>query len=695
MIESGLIETDALPRKYAHELHANEIVLLAYYIASINIENAFHDVMGKDAEYAPFSGICLTDTFQLGETEDTKKLFTMKLKQNSERVMAQQKAPIRVILGNPPYSVGQRSANDNAQNQSYPKLEKRIAGTYAAGTGATNKNSLYDSYIKAFRWASDRLPKEQSGIIAFVSNAGWIDGNAMDGLRKCLEQEFSNIYVYNLRGNQRTSGETSRREGGKIFGSGSRTPIAITLLVKNPEHQGKAVIHYKDIGDYLSREEKLGIVAKNHDALNSKIGWQTIRPNEHADWLNQRNDLFGSFIPLGDKDNKDNKQTVFVPYYSRGLATCRDSWCYNFSKEKLHENINSTINAYNSSILEFEEFKNDDLESKLKFNAKDISWSDNLKTYFNKKTKLYFGERNICKSSYRPFCFQSVYFDSKLNERTYQLPKLFPTSKQKNLVICVSGVGVTKDFTCIITDTLPDLELIGKSQCFPLYWYEAVHEKQQTLFDRAAETPEDYYARRDGLTDFILDRCRDNYGHKVTKEDIFYYVYGLLHSPDYWTQFAADLKKMLPRLPLVERPFDFWSFSKAGRALSDLHLNYEEQPPCPAVTVTGADSGKFQVEKMRFPSKEDKSVIEYNPWIRLSGIPTEAYEYVVNGRSAIEWIMERYQVKTDKDSGIKNDPNDWASEHGKPRYILDLLLSIITVSLETQKIVNALPKLHF
>ena len=748
LIQSGLIEPDALPRKYAEELHANEIVLLAYYIASINIESAYHDLvaahvgannyspecrgekffaptddygLAKAAEekapyvaYAPFPGICLTDTFQLGETEDANMLFTLKLQQNSERVVAQQKAPIRVIIGNPPYSVGQRSANDNAQNQSYPKLEKRIAGTYAAKSTATLKNSLYDAYIKAFRWSSDRLPEAQGGIIAFVSNAGWIDSNAMDGFRKCLEQEFSAIYVFNLRGNQRTSGETSRREGGKIFGSGSRTPIAITLLVKKPEHAGKAVIYYRDIGDYLNREEKLEIVDKSRGALHEKMEWQIIRPNEHADWLNQRNDLFGSFIPLGDKDSKDNKQTVFVPYYSRGLATSRDTWCYNSSKKNVHENMNRTIGFYNSEVDRFIEAKKVDknIESInfIKFDSTNITWDQQQKIDIVKGKKYSFKKENVILSSYRPFHKQWCYFSSEVNNRVYQLPKLFPTPKQNNLTICLPA---NKNELPLLCNNIPDLHLNGDSQCFPLYYYEKKSAHQSTLFD----ADNDEYIRRDGLTDFILDRCRDSYGPKVTKEDIFYYVYGLLHSPDYRKQFAADLKKMLPRLPLVEKPADFWAFSKAGRELANLHLNYEEQPPCHAVTVTGAESGKFQVEKMRFgkfvgannysphysPSagkdarapREDKSVIEYNPWIKLSGIPLEAYEYVVNGRSAIEWIMERYQVKTDKDSGIKNDPNDWAAEHGKPRYILDLLSSIITVSLETIKIVNELPNVTF
>ena len=682
MIQSGLINAEALPRKYAYELHANEIVLLAYYIASINIENAYHATQNEDVAYTPFNGICLTDTFQLGEMDDTNWLYAPALPQNSERVQAQQKTPIQIIIGNPPYSVGQKSANDDAQNQSYPRLEKRIGVTYAVQSNQTNKNALYDSYIKAFRWASDRLDKQHGGIIAFVSNAGWIDGNAMDGFRKCLEAEFSAIYVFNVRGGVRGKmGESAKKEGMNVFNI--MTGVAITVLVKNPVHKDKAFIQYHDIGDYLSREEKLAIIAEKRSILNPAMSWTHLRPNVHGDWLNQRNDIFGSFIPLGDKDNKDNKQTFFVPYYSNGLKTQRDAWCYNFSQTKLQQNIQSTVDYYNSMV---ESGRDTPL-----LDATKISWSANLQTAFSKKREINFEEKDCRIGLYRPFNRLHVYFNRDMNERVYQMPKLFPTPETKNLVICLPGVGERKGFCTLISSHIFDLNAFdGGIQCFPLYYYEKKSVYQPTLFD--SEKSE--YTRKDGITNFILERCRTSYGPKVTKEDIFYYVYGLLHSPDYRKTFAADLKKMLPRLPLVEKPVDFWSFSKAGRSLADLHLNYETQPACPKVKVEGAESGNFRVQKMRFPNKGDKSVIEYNPWITISNIPLDAYEYVVNGRSAIEWIMERYQIKTDKASGITNDPNDWADEHGKPRYILDLLLSIVTVSLETLKIIKTLPQIN-
>lgn len=707
MIQSGLIAQEALSRKYERELHANEIILLAYYIASINIENAYHEYVtthsgvarhdgrachkGDAGSYVPFRGICLTDTFQLGETEDANWLYAPALPRNSERVQEQQKTPIQIIIGNPPYSVGQKSANDNAENQSYPKLERRIEATYAARSDANNKNSLYDSYIKAFRWASDRLPRDQGGIIAFVSNGYWLDGNAMDGFRKCLEDEFSAIYVFNLRGNCRTSGELRRKEAGNVFGLGSRTPIAITILVKNPAHRGKAFINYHDIGDYLSREEKLSIIAGMRGVLNPAMKWQQLHPNAHGDWLNQRNDVFGTFIPLGDKDNRENKQTFFAPYYSNGLKTQRDAWCYNASRAKLADNVRHTIDFYNSLVRAQKEKR-----PLPNITDRDISMTRAFQNDLAREREKIFHKDAICTALYRPFNKTNCYFHPSLNERVYKMLSVFPHGVNKNVVICVNGVGDRKGFSVLLSKNIPDLELLEKAQCFPLYYYEKKSIYQPTLFDGDDNAQ---YTRRDGITSFILERCRESYGPKVTKEDIFYYVYGLLHSPDYRKAFAADLKKLLPRLPLVEKPADFWVFSKAGRQLADLHLNYETQASCPNVKVEGAENGKFRVEKMRFGKTDagavDKSVIEYNSWIRLTGIPLEAYDYVVNGRSAIEWIMERYQVRTDKASGITNDPNDWAEEQGRPRYILDLLLSVITVSVETLRRVRELPRLFF
>lgn len=699
LIQSGLIAQKDLQRKYSRELHANEIVLLAYYIAAVNIENAFHDQLTGDAPYQPFEGICLTDTFQLGETEDGEKLFSEMFPQNSKRVQAQKKAPIRIIMGNPPYSVGQNSANDNAQNQTYNKLNQRIAETYAKLTDATNKNSLYDSYIKAFRWSTDRLDKN-GGIICFVSNGAWLDGNSADGFRKAIEKEFTSIYVFNLRGNARTSGELRQKEAGNVFGSGSRTPIAVTLLVKNPKVAiEKAIIHYHDIGDYLSREEKLKIVKGSKTFANPKLELITLQPNEHGDWISVRNDAFSTFIPLDDKTQSFFKAGL----YCRGLETSRDTWTYNFNNKELQKSVKTTIDFFNQEtqrIKDLGKSKAENLKDLIAYDDTKISWSRAFVTDLSNAKIKTFDKANIVNAIYRPYCKQNLYFSRELNNVVSRMDSFFPNPSLKNLLICVSGVGVTKDFSCIISDIIPDLELIGKSQCFPLYYYEENNVVQKGLFDNA-DSASGKYIRKDGISDFILERAKKQYGIStgatsgLTKEDIFYYVYGFLHSKDYRETFANDLKKMLPRIPLLDDVKDFWAFSKAGRKLAELHLHYETVAPYPDVTVTEpveVTESTYYVEKMRFPKKGQKDTILYNSRITVSNIPEKAYAYVVNGKSAIEWIMERYQITTHKDSGITNNPNDWASEHNQPRYILDLLLSIINVSVQTVDIVEELPK---
>ncbi|MCA6392195.1 MAG: DEAD/DEAH box helicase [Cytophagales bacterium] len=689
LLQSGVINSRDLARKYTQEIHCNEIVLLAYYIAAVNIENTFHDLQpDTNTTYVPFDGICLTDTFQLGESADGEKLFSEMFPQNSKRVQRQQKAPLRIIFGNPPYSIGQKSANDNAANQSYPKLDGDIAKTYAKLSSAGLNKSLYDAYIKAFRWSTDRLDRT-GGIIAFVSNGAWLDGNSTDGFRKSIEKEFTSIYVFNLRGNQRTSGELSRKEGGKIFGSGSRTPIAITLLVKNPiVKTDKATIHYHDIGDYLTREEKLKIVSDFKSFANPALPLKPIQPNEQGDWLSFRNNAFDYFIPLEPEKKYDNKCQSFFITQSLGTATNRDAWVYNFSIVNLKQNINHTINHYN---LQRELISNGKQAVPIA-KASDGNWTRDWLHQLKKKKAINENQSEYRQTLYRPFTKINSYFDDDLNQERYQLPKLFPNVNLDNLVIAICGAGVSKDFSIIITNKIPDLQLIANGQVFPLYFYEENNSKQKGIFDE--DTQQDYI-RRDAISNFILEKSQKIYGKNVTKEDIFYYVYGFLHSKEYRETFANDLKKMLPRLPLLEEVKDFWIFSKAGRKLAELHLNYESVEPFADVVVTGDDGKFYLVEKMRFPKKDQKDSIIYNSKITISNIPAKAYEYVVNGKSSIEWIMERYQITTHKESGIVNNPNDWSTEVGNPRYILDLLLSVINVSVQTVDIVNDLPKINF
>ncbi len=709
LLQSGLISRDALERKYRSEIHANEIVLMAYYIASINIENVYHDLMGANAEYRSFDGICLTDTFQLGEEASEENLYSEQFPINSKRVIEQKKKRITVIVGNPPYSIGQKSANDNAQNQTYKTLESRIENTYVAQSTAALNKSAYDSYIKAFRWASDRIDDKDGGVIGFVTNGAWLDANGLDGMRKCLEKEFSSVYVFNLRGNQRTSGELSRKEGGKIFGSGSRTPIAITILVKRPkEANQKARIFYRDIGDYLSREDKLRIIRSLTDISNPAMLWSAIVPNEHGDWLNKRSELFKLYTPLEPEKKFNQKSKTVFNTFAIGLASNRDTWVYNFSKQAVGKNMSAMINFYNRQQHAYQQAikQNPDLlvEEFIDTDPTKISWTRSLRNSIRKKHDYVYSDKKLRIGIYRPFQKQCLYFASEFNEAIGLSPKLFPTPKHGNLVICISCISANNGLSVILTDCITDLHCVGDTQCFPLYWYDDSTADIADLFS-APQSEMDRYTRRDGVTDWILSTARKQYGSKVGKEDIFYYVYGILHSPEYRSAFAADLKKSLPRLPLVDSADDFWAFSKAGRDLAELHLNYETVEPYKGcLLVYGANTNRgdgmnYRVEKMRFGKLDsktpDKTKIHYNQHITVEGIPLEAYDYVVNGKSAIEWIMERYAVAVNKDSGIRNDPNDWAAEHNDEKYILNLLLRIITVSLETMKIVYTLPKLKF
>ncbi len=709
LLQSGLIPEKDLERKYRHELHANEIVLLAYYIAAVNIENAFHDAtldpddgIGKE-KYIPFDGIVLTDTFQLGETDASEKMFSEMFPQNSDRVAKQKKAPLRVIIGNPPYSIGQKSANDNAQNQSYPKLDGKIASTYAKLSTAGLNKSLYDAYIKSFRWSSDRLDPENGGIICYVSNGAWLDGNSTDGFRKSLENEFTSIYVFNLRGNQRTSGELSRKEGGKIFGSGSRTPISITLLVKNPQAKNeKATIHYHDIGDYLSQAEKLDIISKFKSGGSDTFPWKHLLPNKEGDWISQRNDAFDNYIPMSpDKKFHSHNNSFFIAQ-SNGILTAKDSWLINSSSFNLNKTIKEMLFFYNEQRLEYHKLEANNKKGVVKFvkyDSKKISWSDIFLKDAEKNIPYIFVDESINTINYRPFNKQKLFYDKKLIQRTYQMSKLFPKGNDKNMIINISCVNSNKGISVSITNSISDYHYNGDTQCFPLYYYEENNTTQKGLFDEGSSSD---YIRRDGVSDFILERAKKQYGKNVTKEDVFYYVYGFLHSPEYRELFANDLKKMLPRLPLVEDVRDFWAFSKAGRQLAELHLNYETVPAYEGVTVKEPNviyqmtaDEMYRVTKMRFPKKDQKDTIIYNGIFTIENIPAKAYEYVVNGKSAIEWIMERYQVTVHKDSGIKNDPNDWSNEVGNPSYIFDLLLSVINVSVQTVGIVEDLPRVRF
>ena len=713
LIQSGIINPHDLARKYANELHANEIMLLAYYVAAINIEATYHGVVG--GEYSPFEGIVLTDTFQM--TEDGDTLDTTMFTQNNDRAVRQLNNPIQVIIGNPPYSAGQASANDNNANQVYPTLDERIRGTYIANRvkRSGNVNSLYDSYIRAIRWGTDRLGDK--GVLAYVTNGGYIDSNSADGLRKSLMEDFDHLYVYNLRGNARTSGEQRRKEGGNAFEQGSRATVAVMLAVKDPAYNGDCVLHYRDIGDYLSREEKLDIVeASDVDTLE----WSELEPNEHGEWINQSSGSFSRYAPLGIK-GVDATNGVFKKH-SLGIGTARDAWVYNFSEKKLKSNVSTFVATFDEVRAAYQYAPRDrrnepDMQRWLGDNpqyldATKIKWSRSLRNWAARDRQIEVSADTFRRSVYRPFMKSNVAFGAGLNHERGQVPRMFPETGMENYGFYVVAAGAGHTFSLLATDSIVDLALwgSGSGQFFPRFTYEKLDENSgegdaQAAFDLGggkptSDTVVNGYRRIDNISDDALARYQAAFGADVTKDDIFASIYALLHSEQYRTTYAADLKRQLPRIPLPDTSEDFRKFVEAGEHLLELHIRYEEQQEYPLgeETVLGddADPEFYRVKKLRWGGKartRDKSQIVVNDNITLTGIPDEAHEYVLGSRSALEWILDRYQVKTDKASGIVNDPNDWGLEHGNPRYIVELIKKVTHVSVETVKIVKSLPKL--
>ena len=495
--------------------------------------------------------------------------------------------------------------------------------------------------------------------------------------------------MFNLRGNGRTSGERCRQEGEPLFAAhggtgGSLTPISITLLVKKPNYTGKAQIYYHDIGMYLKRKEKLARLENYKSILSPKVELTSITPNEDGDWINKRSKIFETYIPIEPESKFNPSSKSVFTVNSRGLETSRDNIAYNFSRFELEKNISFLIDSYNKQLNKFKLLANS-TEKNFLFEDKDkIVWTRATKNNFFKGRKFQYDNKNIKRGIYRPFFKQFVYLSKECNEYVNQWPRIFPTPQSKNLVICCSGNGANT-FSTIITDCIPDLHILESgTQCFPLYYYEDPNDyAQRTLFDN----DDNDYVRRDGISDFMLERCRQEFGYKITKEDVFYYIYGLLHSKQYRQKFSADLKKMLPRIPLLK---DFWTFSKSGRELAALHLNYEKLEPTNLAKVE-MSSENYTVEKIRFPQKNKKDTIIYNPYITISNIPLNAYDYAVNGKSPIEWLMERYQLTNDSVSQITNNPNLWCNEQGDKKYIFNLLLRLITLSIATMDIVNNLP----
>ena len=668
------IRKTALAKKYTTELHCNEVMLLPYYIASMNIEHEFYEAMGR---YQPFKGICLVDTFELAEDSHyyEASLFT---EENTRRVEDQKNTPMFVIIGNPPYNVGQVNENDNNKNRKYPTMDARVGETYAKDSTATNKNALADPYVKAIRWASDRVGEE--GVVAFVTNNSFLDGVAFDGMRKRLADDFDVIYILDLGGNARKGLKVSEAN---VFGI--RVGVSINLFVKT----GRAMNRPTTNGDspvsariFYYRTDDLWNKKQKFDFLNERehigdIDWQTIQPDVRHTWLTEGLHAdFETFIPMGTKEVKEERSEavdVIFQTYSNGVKTNRDAWAYNFNRNTLDENISRMIDTYNEQVFKWERRANREAnvdEFVINDNAK-ISWSETLKRSLQRGKAADFLQDKMRTSLYRPFAKSNLYFDRMITERVYVFPSIFPTpeAETENRVICVGGYG-RKEFAVFMSKSIPDLNFYGDpQQSFPFYTYD-----------------EDGDNRRENITDWALEQFRAHYGDDaIGKWDIFHYVYGLLHHPEYRERYQANLKRDLPHLPYTP---DFWGFAKAGERLGKIHIDYEKVEEYPLAFIEKPDTPlDWRVEKMRL--SKDKAGIKYNDFLTLEGIPAKAFDYRLGNRSALEWVIDQYRVKTDKRSRIVNDPN----RPDDPEYIVRLIGKVIAVSLETVEIVERLPDL--
>lgn len=650
-MDRGEITFEDILHKYNHELHANEIVLLSYYIASINIEAVFDEVNGPERGYQPFEGIVLTDTFESTERENS--FADELLGENNERLKKQQEQPITAIISNPPYSVGQKNANDDNQNLRYEALEASIQNTYVKNSNSNLSKGAYDSYVKAFRWATDRL--DGKGVIGFVTNGSFLDSSSTGGLRASLYKEFNHLYIFNLRGNARTSGEQRRKEKDNVFGQGTRTPIAISILVKDGSDNHE--IHYHDIGDYLSQKDKLNIISNFSSIKN--MDWSEVKPDLNNDWLNQRDPNYQKYVSIVGEDKS--------PFLSNapGVSTNRDIWVSGFSKEKTIRNTEYMVDNYNEAV---KNKKSNELEID---NTK-IKWTVNLNKKYKKGQRINVNRDNVILEMYRPFTKKWLYYDEQVIERPGQFHYKWG---ENNLVLVTTGRSSSKGFSVLLSNKVPDIQLMMNGQGF---------------------------IKDDNSEGILLDKINnvnELFAHKLglSLDDTFVYVYGLLNSKEYQEKYANDLKKDLARIPIVKNKEQY---VEVGKKLMDLHLNYEEVPVFEGVFFESKSNPSYEVKKMKFAKirnsetgklENDRSTIIFNTDITIRDIPEKAYEYVVNGRSAIEWIMDQYQIKTDKKSGITDNPNDFSND---PKYIFNLLLRIINVSVQTVDLINSLPKLE-
>ena len=662
------IRKTALEKKYRHELHCNEILLMPYYIANLNIE---HEYWQRTQKYMPFEGIVFADTFELFD-QAQMDLFT---EENTKRVESQKAKDMFVVIGNPPYNAGQQNENDNNKNRKYEKLDGQIEKTYSKDSKAQLKSNLYDPYVRAFSWASKRIG--DTGIVAFVTNNTFIDGIAFDGMRKHLAKEFNALYLFNLGGNI-LKGQPA---DSNVFDI--KIGVSIALLVKTGEPVDSPCIFYNNETELQSKAWTFGFLNK-HQNVDNVVTWQEIQPDAKNTWLTEGlHDDFNYLIPIGTKEAKNKKgqevSGVIFRKFSLGVSTNRDPWVYNFNQDTLYNNVQRTIETYTAELDRWKrqviEWKRGNIpEPKVDdfvlYDDTKIKWSSTLKNHLEHEHVADFTKGTIRNSLYRPFTKTNLFLDKILTDRWGQFPSIYPTSEIEtvNRVICVNS-GSSKTFHTLMVDLIPDLHLTGDSQCFPFYVYSA-----------------DGKIRRENITDWALKTFQNYYDDKnITKWDIFYYNYGILHHPDYRSKYQEDLKRNLPRIPFAE---DFWAFAKPGKQLAELHVNYESVAKYEGLTLKENPDMQlnWNVEKMKL--SKDKTQIEYNNFLTIEDIPAEAFKYRLGSRSALEWIVDQYCVTVNGRSEIRNDPN----REEEPEYIVDLIARVITVSLETVKIIKGLPR---
>ncbi|PDX31515.1 restriction endonuclease [Helicobacter pylori] len=678
--ENNLISDEALKEKFQKNLFAFDIVLLSYYIALINITQA---AQNRDSSLKNFKNIALTDSLDYLEEKTNKGVFPLfeDLKENKEIKTTMEKQNIRVIIGNPPYSSGAKSENDNNQNLTHPKLEKWVYETYGKNSTAKVGATTRDTLIQSIRMASDLL--KDKGVLGFVVNGSFIDSKSADGFRKCVAKEFAHLYVLNLRGNQRTSGEVSRKEGGKIFDSGSRATVAIVFFVKDKSAPNNTIFYY-EVEDYLKREAKLNLLA-NFENLES-VPFKEITPNDKGDWINQRNDDFEKLIPL--KRDKTLQNDSIFDINSLGVSSGRDPWVYNFSPNILTQSVQKCIDTYNADLKRFNErfreafkqrtkgVKSDKLHKHLNdreitTDKTKIAWVQNLKTQLIKGKKLDdFSQEKISVSLYRPFNKQYFYYERELAWSFYLMKKIFPDKSARNVVI---NTGVGKVFSALISSEIPCCDLLFHNQAYPLYYYD------------------DLGNRYNAISGYALNLFRRHYGDNlIAEEEIFYYIYAIFHHKGYLEKYKNSLAKEAPRIALSE---DFKELSMLGKELAELHLNYENGEMHTSVKHNLLENaeveGYYDVIQMKKDKKGDR--IQYNHHITITQIPKKAFDYVVNGKSAIDWVIERYSITKDKDSLIENNPNDYAG--GK--YVFELLCRVIKLSEKSVDLIEKISEKRF